>query len=177
MRKKYAHPIFPGPNNNGHTSSPEKPPNPATTHSDYLSNMTAWSRARDVLAGEDAIKQAGEQYLPCLENQTTDEYKAYKSRALFFNATARTAEAYLGLIFRRVPFVKVPENPRDPLTKIFASFRADSDLRGTTLDSYAKQIVSEVIAVGRAATVIDYEPTMEHRPFIRSYQAEHILNW
>ena len=43
-----------------------------------------------------------------------DEYDAYKSRALFFNATARTAEAYLGLIFRRAPFVKVPENRRDP---------------------------------------------------------------
>jgi hypothetical protein len=163
-------------NTNGHHSSSNSP-NPATTHWDYLNNMTAWSRARDILAGEDAIKQAGERYLPCLENQTRDEYEAYKSRALFFNATARTAEAYLGLIFRRAPFIKVPENPRDSLTRIFTRFRNDSDLQGTTFEAYAKQIVSEVIAIGRACTVIDYESQSEHRPYIARYLAEQVLNW
>ena len=35
---------------------------------------------------------------------------AYLARASFFNATARTADGYLGLIFRRAPFVKLPEH-------------------------------------------------------------------
>jgi hypothetical protein len=31
-----------------------------------------WQRARDVIAGEDAVKLAGERYLPRLESQTED---------------------------------------------------------------------------------------------------------
>jgi hypothetical protein len=41
----------------------------------------AWLRAREVLAGEDAVKGAGEKYLPRLESQSDDEYKSYKARA------------------------------------------------------------------------------------------------
>lgn len=79
-----------------------------TTHPDYDANLATWLRARDVLAGEDAVKAAGERYLPRLQEHTEEEYGAYRARAAFFNATARTAEGYLGLVFRRPPFVKGP---------------------------------------------------------------------
>jgi hypothetical protein len=78
-----------------------------STHPEYEENLTAWLRARDVIAGEDAIKCGGEKYLPRLEAQTDEEYGAYRDRASFFNATARTADGYLGLLFRRPPFIKV----------------------------------------------------------------------
>ena len=81
-----------------------------STHPDYDATLPAWLRARDVVAGEDAVKAAGEKYLPCLDSQSDDEYAAYRARASFFNATARSAEAYIGLIFRRPPFVKLPES-------------------------------------------------------------------
>src|SRR4051812_2270386 len=149
---------------------------PNTTHPQYDSTFDSWSRARDVLAGEDAIKAAGTRYLPQLDTQSTEEYDAYKNRALFFNATARSAEGYLGLIFRRPPFFKIPVD-KSALATVFADFRADADLRGTTFDAYAKQAVSEVIAVGRAGTLIDYETEGENRTFIRLYRAEDILNW
>ena len=48
-----------------------------STHPDYDSSLPAWLRARDVLAGEDAVKIAAEKYLPRLESQSDDEYKAY----------------------------------------------------------------------------------------------------
>jgi hypothetical protein len=66
-----------------------------STHPDYDANLPAWLRARDVLAGEDAVKVAGEKYLPRLESQTDDEYHAYRARAAFFNASARTADGFL----------------------------------------------------------------------------------
>jgi hypothetical protein len=78
-----------------------------TTHPEYEENLPAWLRARDVIAGEDAIKCGGEKYLPRLEAQTDEEYAAYRDRASFFNTTARTADGYLGLLFRRPPFIKV----------------------------------------------------------------------
>src|SRR3954464_1574561 len=124
---------------------------PASPHPDYDANFDSWSRARDVLAGEDAIKKAGIRYLPQLDTQSAEEYEAYKTRALFFNATARTAEAYLCLIFRRPPWIKFPED-KSALAGLFGKFRADVDLRGTTLPGYAKNVVTEVIALVRAGT-------------------------
>ena len=37
-----------------------------STHADYDLMLPAWLRARDVFAGEDAVKAAGVKYLPRL---------------------------------------------------------------------------------------------------------------
>jgi hypothetical protein len=42
-------------------------------------------------------------YLPRLDSQSEEEYAAYKARASFFGATARTLEKYLDLVLRRAP--------------------------------------------------------------------------
>ncbi len=47
-----------------------------STHPDYDASLPAWSRARDVLAGEDAVKAAGVRYLPRLDSQSEEEYAA-----------------------------------------------------------------------------------------------------
>jgi hypothetical protein len=103
-----------------------------STHSEYDASAADWSRARDVLAGEDAIKRAGERYLPRLDSQTDEEFVAYRQRAAFFNGTARTAEGYVGLIFRRPPFVKVPESSAG-VGAALAEFVNDADILGTPL--------------------------------------------
>ena len=61
-----------------------------STHPDYDANLATWLRARDVIAGEDAVKVGGIKYLPRLDSQSDNEYLGYKSRACFFNATSRT---------------------------------------------------------------------------------------
>jgi hypothetical protein len=147
-----------------------------STHPDYDAALPAWLRARDVIAGEDAVKQAGERYLPRLESQGDTEYAAYKERGLFFNATSRTAEGYIGLIFRRPPFLKLPEE-KSALGTALSQFKNDADMLGTPLVGYAKNVVHEVIAVGRAGTLIDWEGESEHRVYASLYTAEQILNW
>src|SRR5262245_44228709 len=127
-----------------------------STHPEYDANLAAWLRARDVFAGEDAVKTAGERYLPKLDSQTHDEYDAYRSRASFFNATARTADGFVGLIFRRAPAVRIPDETSG-VGKALAAFINDADMLGTSLESYAKNVTSEVIAMGRAGTLIDWE--------------------
>ena len=62
-----------------------------STHPDYDAAATEWARARDVLAGEDAVKAGGEKYLPRLDSQTDEEFSAYVKRASYFNASARTS--------------------------------------------------------------------------------------
>ena len=147
-----------------------------STHSECDANLPAWLRAREVIAGEDAVKAAGVRYLPRLDSQTDEEYAAYKERASFFNATARTAEGYVGLIFRRPPFIKVPEGT-SALGRALGEFQNDADMLGNPLVSYAKNIVNEVISVGRAGTLVDWEAEVENRVYASLYAAENILNW
>lgn len=171
-----------------------------STHPEYDEALPKWNRARDVIAGEDAVKAAGVRYLARLDSQSDEEYLAYKSRASFFNATARTAEGYLGLVFRRPPFIKRPEsntgNPHPgPLRRSSASdqgrggnampslaraldeFVNDADMLGSPLPAYAKSVVSEIISVGRAGTLVDWEDTSENRVYASLYRAEQIINW
>jgi len=147
-----------------------------STHPDYDANAASWLRARDVFAGEDAVKAAGTRYLPRLDSQSDDEYAAYKSRASFFNATARTVDGFLGLIFRREPTVKLPERVSG-VAGALRVFAEDVDLLGTSLYSFSKNIVSEVLTVGRAGSLVDWEDEGEQRAFVVRYDAEQILNW
>src|SRR2546422_7353593 len=80
-----------------------------STHIDYDVALPGWVRARDLLAGEDAVKAAGVKYLPRLEAQSDEDYAAYQARACFFNATRRAADAFVGLVFRKAPFVRIPD--------------------------------------------------------------------
>ena len=132
------------------------------THPDYDAASVEWSRARDVLAGEDAVKAGGEKYLPRLDSQTDQEFDAYVKRASYFNASARTSEAYLGLMFRRPPFVKLPDDGAG-VGRAMAVFQNDADMLGTTLTGYAKMVVGDVVGLGRAGSLLDWEEEVEHR--------------
>ncbi|HEY9173456.1 MAG TPA: DUF4055 domain-containing protein [Verrucomicrobiae bacterium] len=147
-----------------------------STHPDYDATLPAWLRARDVVAGEDAVKAAGEKYLPRLDSQSTDDYLGYKSRASFFNAAARTAEGIVGLIFRRDPVVRVPAN-KDTLSTALAKCLDDLDLLGTTLTAYARNVIEEVVIVGRCGTLVDWQGEGEGRAYASLYRAEDIRNW
>jgi hypothetical protein len=56
----------------------------------------------------------------------------YRSRASFFNATARTADGFVGLIFRREPTFKFPENSAG-VGRALAAFAEDADMQGRFL--------------------------------------------
>ncbi len=107
--------------------------------------------------------------------QTDAEYSAYKARASFFNATSRTADGFVGLIFRRAPFVRLPD-VKTGVGLALQRFENDVDLSGTNLGSYAQQMVRELIEVGRAGTLVDWEGGTENRAYVSLYAAEDILS-
>jgi len=155
-----------------------------TTHPDYDASLPSWLRARDVIAGDDAMKSAGELYLPRLDSQNDDEYLAYKIRACFFNATSRTCDGFLGLLFRRDPEVKLPDRHAG-VGGALRVFTDDVDLMGTSLFTFCKGVVGEVLAVGRCGTLIDWAGSTggpvsrkdTDRAYVVRYAAEDILNW
>jgi hypothetical protein len=146
-----------------------------STHADYDASAQSWQRIRDVLAGDAAVKRAGERYIARLDSQTDDEFRAYVDRGFFYNATARTVAGYLGLIFRRDPVLQVPAKSAG-IHDVIKRFANDVDLLGTTLDSYSKTVVQEVLSVGRAGSLVDWNEE-ENRAYIARYPAEAVLNW
>ncbi len=145
-------------------------------HPDYLANLPDWQSSRDVFAGEKAVKAGGEKYIPRLPVHSDSEYRDYVKRASFFNATARTSESFIGLIFRRPPLITLPA-PTTPEGHALRIFENDTDLLGTSLQAYAKNIVAEVIGLGRAGTLVDWNGGSESRAMAVFYSAERILNW
>lgn len=140
-------------------------------HPDYLDSTSRWERTRDVIAGEDTVKDGSTKYLPRLDSQSDAEYSDYTTRATFFNATARTLDGFLGLIFRKPSILNFNLTSREA-----DNFQNDHDLNGSSVDAYAKNLCSEVIALGRCGTLIDWN-TAENRPYFAFYTAENILDW
>ena len=147
-----------------------------TTHADYLENIEPWQRIRDVLAGDRALKRAGEKYVARLDSQSDDEFRAYVARGSFYNATSRTVSGYVGMIFRRDPVLQLPDKSV-ALHPALKNFVNDVDMLGTTLDSYAKNLITDVVSLGRAGTLVDWDGEKENRAFLAPYAAESILNW
>lgn len=154
----------------------------ATRHPDFDKYQPKWKRCRDVSDGQDAIRAAGEAYLPKLKDETSDDYKARLKRSNFFNGTWRTLAVLTGMLFRKPPQKDVPSG--------IETYLEDIDLAGTSLDTFARTVALEVEEVGRVGIMVDH-PAVENvealtvaaaqaqglRPLIQFYRAESIINW
>lgn len=107
-------------------------------------------------------------------------YKAYVTRAVFYNATGRTVEGMVGQIFLRDPIVKLPTE--------LEMFKADSNGDGLTLDQLANKCVRHCISFGRTGILVDYPVTNgqvtkqqmadgDIRPTMIVYNPWDIINW
>ena len=143
-------------------------------HALYEIFAPKWQRIRDAVEGADAVRAAGETHLPKLTGQDETEYSAYALRANFFNATARTHQAYHGMIFAKPPMLDIPEGEQ------FATLFDDVDMQGNTLAEFASNVVSEVLQTNRIFVIVDHTGSAENpdgRPYLRSYPAEAVFNW
>lgn len=142
-----------------------------TQHADYQAQLTRWQRCRDAYDGGDAVKARGSVYLPRLDAQSEAEYGAYKLRADFYGATARTVDGLAGAVLRKEPAVAVPDNIRPHLEDVTSE--------GVPLEAFAKALVEQDLTVGRAGLMVDLpqKEQAEARPYWVSYRAEQVINW
>jgi hypothetical protein len=137
-------------------------------HTLYKQNAERWQRCRDVYEGEDAVKARGKAYLPRAEGMTDSEYNAYKERALFYEATGRTIDGFVGAISRKEPTIEAPSK----LQLVIDDATAD----GLSLNELVKRMCAEAILQGRGGLLVDYDDKLD-RPYMALYQAEAITNW
>lgn len=152
-----------------------------TTHSEYKEMAAMWKRCRDAAEGQDAIHEAGVDYLPMLLDQSNKEYEAYKIRTCFYNATWRTISGLQGMIFRKPAIVNV--------AAVVEPMLEDVALCGENLHMFSLEILEECLTVGRVGIFVDY-PTIDPmhtteadskllglRPILKKYETESIINW
>lgn len=141
-----------------------------STNASYMYALSDWLKVRDCIAGERRIHDAGTRYLPMLSSvQKQASYLAYKDRARFFNATARTLAGWAGAIFRKAPEVNAPESVMILLK--------DIDLAGTSFEELIDETTEEVLSVGRVGVLVDKQSGANGRAYMRIFLAEEITNW
>lgn len=151
-------------------------------HPSYEKYTKKWKRARDAVAGEDAVHAGTTEYLPMLSKQEPLEYQAMLKRSPYFNASGRTLDALVGMVYRKPPVVESTEG--------FNSILNDIDLRGTTIKSLSEKILREELTVYRCGILVEYPKVqsadgitqaqveaLNLRPYSAFYKTESIINW
>lgn len=139
----------------------------------------------DCIAGQTVIKANTTRYLPKpnaadTSKENDERYKAYVSRAVFYNVTRRTMRGLLGQVFSRDPEIELPSE--------IATLEDDATGGGVSLTQLAKQATAGVIAYGRGGIHVDFPDTPEGvsvgqvrsgliRPTLNYYKPSEIINW
>ncbi len=153
----------------------------STQHNAYAATTHQWQRARDCLAGEDAIRAAGETYEPRLSEETDAAYNARLARSSFFNGAARVLETLTGTVCRKPPEVNYG-GLSDVLTK-------NIDRKFNSVEQFSFAALEEFLSVSRVGLLVEYSQEQNGvvtkaaaasaglRANIALYKAESIINW
>ena len=161
-------------------------PNVAFIRPELVRLLPQYELIRDCIAGETAIKAAGQKYLPMPnatdkspENQA--RYKAYITRAVFYNVVRRTLLGLMGQVFSKDPVVKIPTQ-LEPMI-------ANATGTGTSLNQLAELGLAQTVAYSRSGVFVDFPDTGETgasadqvengevRPTMYIYNPLEIINW
>ena len=160
-----------------------------TTHPEYDKRFEQWKIMRDVIEGDDAIKRAGEKYLPrpstaheifdCYELK---QYEAFKNRSIFTNYTAQIKDCLHGMIENRPAKIDVPDNMKGD------KFLNNVDYQGNSADQFFSDCLDDGLTTGFGGILAELpavNPNMsvkeaekkKIRPYLAYYNAESIINW
>lgn len=147
--------------------------------------LPLWQVVRDCLQGQQAVKKGGQKYVPmpnAADNSPENRlrYDAYLTRGIFVNFTGRTLSGMVGAVFGKDAVATLPDGLRPLYDNVDGS--------AITLDQQAKQVLSDVISVGRCGLLTDYPPRERPasraevqngkvRPTLQFYFTEQIINW
>lgn len=121
------------------------------TPSDAVSGMqAAWDLVRALLGGTDAMRLAGESYLPKWPAEDDDSYAARKSTAVLFPAYQRTVTTLAGK-----PFSK-PLAYGDDVPTVIKGYAENIDLEGRNLHTFAADIMEAALGYGLGLILVDY---------------------
>lgn len=143
-----------------------------TPHPIYTKLKKRWTMIRDAVEGESAVKAAGEAYLPKLLEQEEKAYKAYKMRALFFEAARRTLQGLVGMVMRKDPNIEASPSTIEGFLKHVTN-------KNLAIEGFTNVVMQEVLMMNKYGILADLPPviTIGVEPWLVGYTAESIINW
>ena len=132
----------------------EKDPNsPATTSMAYDFMLPLWEKVECLLAGTDAMRSAGEKYLPRHEEEGTKAYAERLSRATLLNMTKMTLDSWVGKPFGDPVTMSedMPEDVKELLKNV--------DLQGNNIDVFARNWFRDGLAKAMSHVLVEFPRT------------------
>ena len=145
-------------------------------HREYQRYSLVWEKCRDTVEGVEAIRDAGQKYLPALSGQSDEEYRGYKTRGVFYEATSRTVSALVGAIFQKDPLFEPTSGDEKKMDEFFKTILP----KDITIIAFMRNLVREVVTVGRVGVLVDVggaNSATKNDPYLVTYMAEDIINW
>lgn len=156
-------------------------------HPQYDAHVEQWSLMQDAYAGEKAVKDRGDLYLPPTQSQIIDgygtsqatknnigyqNYQSYKLRAQFPDYVTDAVEMGVGLMHQKDAVIELP-NAMEPL-------RQNATLQGESLLNVLRRINECQLASGRVGLLGDLPTNPDPAaplPYIALYNTISIINW
>ena len=117
-----------------------------------------WKRNRDMIEGERSIKAESAVYLPRDAGLDDEQFRNILLRTPFTPGASRVHEGLMGLVFRKPPITKAP----DQFEPLMATITSD----GYTLDDLAEDVMHELLITNYVGLLTDY-PTTSGRVSIK----------
>lgn len=133
-----------------------------------------WKLIRDCMDGELAMKQRGEDYLPCPSGFKSQAdggaaaYKAYTNRAQFPELLAPSVGAMIGIIHGQEIQVEIPTQ--------MEYLWENADGMGLPLEAFHRRITRELLTIGGYSVLADAE-TAGSDPWLAGYSRDALINW
>jgi hypothetical protein len=151
-------------------------------HPFYTAFAPYWIKLRDTSAGEDAVKAAGEIYLPATEAMRAEGmisptqsgyqlYEAYKMRSTYPPLVSNAIEVLVGSIWTKPPVIELPA--------MLEPMREQATLQGEGLNALLMRVHEHQLTTGRVGLLLDLaiDDDGQPRPYVALYEAETIFNW
>jgi len=133
------------------------PDSPDYERDEYLDMMPEVERARALFAGTDAMRDAGEKYLPRHIRELQEDYDRRRKAARLYNAFRRTVRAYVGMVTRKQPRI-VDSTPE------IEAHAENIDLAGRDLPTFVGDVLEDALIAGHTFILVDYPVTAVEEP-------------
>lgn len=152
-------------------------------HPLFAAAQPDWQLMADVYAGERAVKDRGEEYLPVTPGMLADgyrsgdadavaRYQAYRLRAQFPEYTREAISGLLGVIHRKKPTIEVPDALQPMVDR--------ATVWGESLELLWQRVTVAQLLEGRYGLAVDVPAGVSGAgvvPYIATYSATTIPNW
>lgn len=154
----------------------------ATPSADSLHGNPKLKKIRDLREGVEAMRAAGETYLPKEERESKEDYDARKDRSWLFPALDKAIEDVADRVFSKE--VQLGEDMPPEL----AALAENIDMEGRNLNTFARDVFEDGVEAGISYILVDSPKKAEgltraeaqagnFRPYLVHIRAEEILGW